>query len=139
MFAKECEGTVQLFPEYAEGLKDIEGFSHIILLYRFHFAPHFSLLVKPFLEDTVHGVFATRSPQRPNAIGLSVVRLIGRKENVLKIAGVDILDGTLLIDIKPYSGLFDRISGARSGWHDAIDETTAQRRGMRRYKRKQSG
>jgi tRNA-Thr(GGU) m(6)t(6)A37 methyltransferase TsaA len=110
-------GQVEVYPEYAEGLQDIEGFSHIILLYVFHCSEGFALRVKPFLDDQVHGLFATRYPYRPNAIGLSVVRLRAREQNLLEIDGVDVLDGTPLLDIKPCVPEFDSTPGARIGWY----------------------
>jgi len=110
------KGTVELKAEYAEGLKDIEGFSHIILLYHFNLLKGFSLAVKPFLDDNLHGVFATRSPCRPNAIGLSTVRLIRIENNTLHVEDVDIIDGTPLLDIKPYVPKFDYRRTNRIGW-----------------------
>lgn len=112
----EARGEIELFPEYEEGLKDIVGFSHLIILYWFHRAEGHSLLVKPFLDDTPRGLFATRYPTRPNPIGLSVVRLLERKGNILQIAEVDVLDGTPLLDIKPYVPQFDERKEATIGW-----------------------
>ncbi len=112
----EAEGEIELFPEYEEGLKDIDGFSHLIILYWFHRAESHSLLVKPFLDDEPHGLFATRYPARPNPIGLSVVRLLERRGNILQIAEVDVLDGTPLLDIKPYVPQFDERKEATIGW-----------------------
>ncbi len=97
-----ARGEVEVFKEYEEGLEDIEGFSHIILIYQFHKSEGYSLKVKPYLDDKLRGLFATRAPKRPNQIGLSVVKLLMRKENILFIEGIDILDGTPLLDIKPY-------------------------------------
>lgn len=112
----EGRGEIQVLPEYEAGLKDIDGFSHLILLYYFHRAKRYSLSVKPFLDDTPRGLFATRYPARPNPIGLSVVRLLERKGNILQIAEVDVLDGTPLLDIKPYVPQFDERKGATVGW-----------------------
>ncbi|MGD8366764.1 MAG: tRNA (N6-threonylcarbamoyladenosine(37)-N6)-methyltransferase TrmO [Desulfobacterales bacterium] len=114
--ARGVEGTVELRPEYAEGLKDLDGFSHIYLLYHFHQSRGFSLTVTPFLDKTPRGLFATRAPKRPNAIGLSVVRLDRIEGNVLYILDVDILDGTPLLDIKPYVRQFDAADNPSSGW-----------------------
>ena len=111
-------GKVELFPQFADGLEDIEGFSHLILVYVFHRSSGFSLQVMPFLDDKVRGLFATRYPRRPNPIGLSTVRLLTRDENVLEIEGVDVLDGTPLLDIKPYMPEFDIRSDVRSGWYE---------------------
>jgi tRNA-Thr(GGU) m(6)t(6)A37 methyltransferase TsaA len=109
-------GTIEIFPEYAEGLTDIGGFSHLILLYHLHLIQKSSLVVKPFLDTVTHGVFATRSPGRPNHIGLSIVRLIKVTDNVLHIQDMDILDGTPLFDIKPYVPDFDQRTDCRIGW-----------------------
>jgi tRNA-Thr(GGU) m(6)t(6)A37 methyltransferase TsaA len=133
VYAKGCKGRIELFPEYADGLRDLEGFSHLYLIYQFHRAEPVKLIVKPFLQDVEHGVFATRSPRRPNAIGLSVVRLERRDGNVLYVDGVDILDGTPLLDIKPYTAKFDRFDTERNGWQDEVDGETAQREGRREY------
>jgi tRNA-Thr(GGU) m(6)t(6)A37 methyltransferase TsaA len=114
--AQNVEGTVEVFPQYAEGLKDLEGFSHVILLYHFHLCRRFSLKVKPFLDDPLHGVFATRAPARPNSIGISVVQLIEVEKAELHIQDVDIVDGTPLLDIKPYVPEFDCRKADRIGW-----------------------
>jgi len=113
------KGAVEVYPEYAEGLQDLEGFSHIFLLYVFHKSSSYSLLVKPLLDDQLRGVFATRHPARPNPIGMSVVRLIARQGNTLEVEGVDMLDGTPLLDIKPYVTYFDVRTDTRSGWYPA--------------------
>ena len=110
-------GTIEVLPEFAEGLKDLEGFSHIILLYHFHRVQEAKLVVTPFLDSRPRGVFATRAPKRPNPIGLSVVRLVSIEGNVLQIENVDIIDGTPLLDIKPYVPEFDEHSSEiRVGW-----------------------
>lgn len=114
--ASQETGTIEIYPQYAEGLRDIEGFSHIILLYHFHLAKAGPLLVKPFLDDQTRGVFATRSPSRPNPIGLSTVQLTRIEGNILHIKGVDILDGTPVLDIKPYLPQFDHRIPCRIGW-----------------------
>ena len=111
-----ANGQVEVFKEYQEGLEDIEGFSHIILIYWFHKSKGYSLKVKPFLDDTLRGVFATRAPSRPNQIGLSVVRLLERKENILYVKGIDVLDGTPLIDIKPHVPDFELGEMVKIGW-----------------------
>jgi len=132
-YAKGCKGRAEVFPEFAAGLRDLEGFSHVYLIYHFHQAGPAKLMVKPFLQDVERGVFATRAPCRPNAIGLSVVELVRREGNVLHLGGVDILDGTPLLDIKPYTAKFDRFETVRNGWQDEVDEETARRRGRRGY------
>jgi tRNA-Thr(GGU) m(6)t(6)A37 methyltransferase TsaA len=111
-------GKVEVFEEFADGLKDLEGFSHIILLFLFHRSEGFKLRVKPFLEDEVHGVFAVRAPKRPNPIGISIVRLLERKDNILSIDNPDMLDGTPLLDIKPYIPDFDAYPDAIAGWQE---------------------
>lgn len=112
----EIEGRVELLPEYEPGLVDIEGFSHIILLYVFDRAEAPQLSVTPFLDDQPHGLFATRHPFRPNPIGLSVVELLRREGSVLHVCGVDVLDGTPLLDLKPYIPQFDHHEATRTGW-----------------------
>lgn len=133
IYASGCCGHVVILPEYAQGLRDLEGFSHIYLIYDFHRAEGVKLTVKPFLQDLEYGVFATRAPCRPNSIGMSIVRLLSRQDNVLHLDWVDILDGTPLLDIKPYVARFDRIEHTHNGWHDGVDEETARRRGKREY------
>jgi tRNA-Thr(GGU) m(6)t(6)A37 methyltransferase TsaA len=126
-YKSEDVGEIEVFKEYEEGLKDIEGFSHLIILYEFHKSikrsvkkEHYlesrELLVKPYLDDVPRGVFATRSPNRPNPIGLTVVELLERKGNILKVKGIDMLDGTPLLDIKPYVPKFDKREKVRIGW-----------------------
>lgn len=137
-YAKGCRGRVEVFPEYAEGLKDLENFSHIYLLYHLHQAKSMTLIVRPFLQDVDRGVFSTRAPSRPNHIGLSIVELEKKEGNILYIDGVDILDGTPLIDIKPYSEKFDCIKTKRNGWQDEVDEETAHRRGRRGFRARHS-
>ena len=111
-------GQVIIHPEFADGLQDVEEFSNIILLYAFHQSEGYSLRVKPFLDDQLHGLFATRHPCRPNPIGLSIVRLLARRGHVLEIEGVDVLDGTPLLDIKPYVPDFDVRQDTRVGWYE---------------------
>ncbi len=110
------KGTVEVFKEYEKGLKDIEGFSHIMLVYYFHESDGYSLHVKPFLDDNEKGVFATRIHKRPNKIGISIVRLMSRSGNMLEIDGIDALDQTPLLDIKPYVPPFDNTEKVRIGW-----------------------
>lgn len=114
--ARGIPGTVEIFEEYKEGLLDINGFSHLFLVYAFHRCVSFTLTVTPFLDTIPHGVFATRAPKRPNAIGLSVVRLREVQKTTLSVEDVDILDGTPLLDVKPYVPVFDAYPGAKSGW-----------------------
>jgi tRNA (adenine37-N6)-methyltransferase len=133
IYAQGCQGWVEVWPEFAEGLRDLEGFSHLYLIYHFHCAELPKLLVKPFLQDALRGVFATRMPCRPNAIGLSIVQLVRHEGNILYLEDVDILDGTPLLDIKPYTARFDFIKTSRNGWQDEVDEETAMQRGTRGY------
>jgi len=114
--ANGVAGTLKSYDEFVPGLKDIEEFSHIILLYAFHRSDGYKLQVRPFLEDVVHGVFAVRAPKRPNPIGFSIVKLIKKEKNVLFIENVDVLNGTPLLDIKPYVPEFDCLTEASSGW-----------------------
>jgi len=114
--AKGTNGIVEIFPEYTEGLKDVEGFSHIILLYHFHLSKGSTLTVKPYMDNETHGVFAMRGPSRPNPIGVSVVCLVGVEGNMLHIRDVDIVDGTPVLDIKPYIPEFDIREVKRIGW-----------------------
>ena len=116
VFAKDAKGKVEVFPKYAAGLKDIDGFSHIILIYHFHLSEGYLLVAKPFLDDEEKGIFSIRHFRRPNPIGLSVVRLDRVKGNVLEVSEVDIRDGTPLLDIKPYVAQFDNRTDVKSGW-----------------------
>jgi tRNA-Thr(GGU) m(6)t(6)A37 methyltransferase TsaA len=117
-FRSEAVGRVEVSEEYAEGLSDTEGFSHLILLYHFHKSTGYQLMVKPFLDDQPRGLFATRYPARPNQIGLSVVKLLRREGNILFVEGIDVLDGTPLLDIKPYVPEFAANDPIRKGWLD---------------------
>jgi tRNA-Thr(GGU) m(6)t(6)A37 methyltransferase TsaA len=114
--AAGVKGTVVLDPSFQEGLKDLEEFSHVILVYFFHQAKSPVLLVKPFLDDVKHGVFSTRAPRRPNGIGISVVKLVAIEGNILEVENLDILDGTPLLDIKPYIPDFDEQEEVKIGW-----------------------
>jgi tRNA-Thr(GGU) m(6)t(6)A37 methyltransferase TsaA len=116
LYASGVEGRVEVFAEFTPGLKDIENFSHLILIYRFDRAGEIELVRPTFLDDEPHGVFASRHPCRPNGLGLSVVRLLRREGNVLHVGGIDVLDGTPLIDIKPYIPRFDSYPEASEGW-----------------------
>jgi tRNA (adenine37-N6)-methyltransferase len=120
-----ASGTVEVFPEYAEGLLDLEGFSHIFLLYHLHKAGKARLLVTPFLDSKPHGIFATRAPVRPNPIGLSVVRLSRIEGSLLRVDGLDILDGTPLLDLKPYIPSFDERAEYRTGWLEGVDSNAS--------------
>ncbi|MBK5208015.1 MAG: tRNA (N6-threonylcarbamoyladenosine(37)-N6)-methyltransferase TrmO [Flavobacteriaceae bacterium] len=116
--AKGVKGYIELFPEYTEGLTDLAEFSYITLLYHLHKINGYNLMVKPFMDNKEHGIFATKSPKRPNAIGLSTVKLLGIENNVIHIEMVDMLNGTPLIDIKPFFSKFDNRTNTKSGWLD---------------------
>ena len=130
VFAEGAEGSVEVFPQYADGLRDLEGFDRLWLIYWLHQAPPGPLRVIPFRDKTKRGVFATRAPCRPNAIGISCVRLLGLEDHSLRVAGVDMLDGTPLLDIKPYVPEFDSFPNAKAGWLDArrVDRIHADER-----------
>jgi tRNA (adenine37-N6)-methyltransferase len=126
--APDTEGEVEVYGDYAEGLRDLDKFSHIYLIYYFHKAPRTELQVVPFMDTEKRGVFSTRSPLRPSHIGMSIVNLISVDGNRLKIRGIDILDGTPLIDIKPFIPQFDCIQDAKSGWmRHSVDEIKMKR------------
>jgi len=113
---QNAKGIVELLPEFIRGLRDIEGFERIWLIYLLDRASAVQLVVRPYMDEMDRGVFATRSPVRPNHIGLSAVRLLSAEDNRLLIADVDMLDGTPLLDIKPYVPAFDSFEHARAGW-----------------------
>jgi len=117
-FGDNVEGTCVLLSKYEEGLRDLDGFSHAILIYHFHKARETKLFGKPFLEDSSHGIFAIRSPNRPNKVGFSVVKIKHIVKNKLVFTGVDMLDETPLLDIKPYVQYFDSRENVNSGWVD---------------------
>jgi tRNA-Thr(GGU) m(6)t(6)A37 methyltransferase TsaA len=129
--ATGVRGSVTVFPEYEDGLKDLEGFSRIYLIYLFHRSHGYNLEVMPFLDTVPRGVFSTRAPRRPNPVGISIVKLTGVHECTLDIEDIDIIDGTPLIDIKPYVPGFDCYPRESSGWltnRDSIKEAKADRR-----------
>ena len=115
-FRSKAMGRIEVFNKYKDGLSDIEGFSHLILIYRFNKSRGYSLKVKPFLDDQLHGLFATRYPRRPNQIGLTVVELLKREGNIMFVKGIDVVDGTPLLDIKPYVPAFGPKEKIRIGW-----------------------
>jgi tRNA-Thr(GGU) m(6)t(6)A37 methyltransferase TsaA len=126
-------GRVELFAEYSDGLRDLEGFSHIYLFYVFDRARDPRLIVQPYLDPEERGVFSTRAPCRPNPLGLSLVRLVRREGAILHVEDLDVLDGTPLLDIKPFLRQLDSRDDARSGWFEGVDEATARRLGTRRH------
>jgi tRNA (adenine37-N6)-methyltransferase len=116
LYAPDAEAAVEVFGDYAAGLKDVETFSHLYLLYYFDRAGEVELVRRTFLDDTPRGVYASRHPCRPNGIGLSIVRLLRREGNVLVVGGIDVLDRTPLLDIKPYIPRYDTVESASNGW-----------------------
>lgn len=131
--AAGVRGRVEILAEYAAGLDDLDGFSHVILLYHFHRAGLPQLSVVPFMDTQPRGLFATRAPRRPNAIGLSVVRLVAVEGTTLHIENVDVLDGTPLLDLKPYVPDFDQPAEARTGWLAATGDEVERRRADDRF------
>lgn len=132
--AAGVRGTIEVFPGYEKGLLDLDGFSHIILLYHFHRSKGFEMEVMPFLDVIRHGVFATRAPRRPNAIGLSVVRLTQIVETrILQVENVDMVDGTPLLDIKPYAAAFDHHETDSSGWLQKAAECSKNKKSDSRF------
>ena len=128
------KGTVEVFEEFRAGLMDLDGFSHIILLYHFHCSQGFALSVVPFLDPEARGLFATRAPKRPNPIGLSVVQLDEVEGGVLHIRNVDVLDGTPLLDIKPHVPEFDNQTGVRTGWLESLGKAVTEKKSDDRFK-----
>jgi tRNA-Thr(GGU) m(6)t(6)A37 methyltransferase TsaA len=132
--AEGVQETVEIKPEYTEALKDLDGFSHIILLYHFHQRQRIKLEVNPFMDKESHGVFSTRAPSRPNSIGISVVKLNRIEGTTLHIENVDILDGTPLLDIKPYVPEFDVHQADRIGWLERAAGNVKVKRADKRFK-----
>ena len=128
------KGIVEIFEEYHDGLKDLDGFSHIILIYEFHRSEGFTLEVIPFMDTVVRGLFATRAPKRPNRIGLSTVHLDKIENGSIHIQNVDILSGTPLIDIKPYVPEFDSHVDIRTGWLEHARKTVGHKKSDKRFK-----
>lgn len=127
-------GEVHIYEEFVDGLKDLDGFSHIYLLYFFHKVKEYKLRVVPFLDTAEHGIFATRAPVRPNPVGISIVKLLTIDGNVLTVDGIDVLDDTPLIDIKPYVERFDKIEAPMNGWLDQCPENLKAKRSDNRFK-----
>ena len=115
-FSSDITGTIKILPDYLNGLKGLKEFSHLILIYHFHLAKTEKLISRPFLEDKEHGIFAIRSPNRPNHIGISIVKLLKIKKNIITFSEIDILDQTPLLDIKPFISHFDIREGVKNGW-----------------------
>jgi tRNA-Thr(GGU) m(6)t(6)A37 methyltransferase TsaA len=117
-FSPNSRGNVEVYPEYSDGLKDVEGFSHLILIYHFHKAEGYQLITKPFLDKEKRGIFSIRYFTRPNPIGISIVRLLKMNGSVLEVGEIDMLDETPLLDIKPYVPQFDIKENVRNGWYN---------------------
>ena len=137
--AQGISGTVELQAQYEDGLKDLEGFSHIILIYHFHLSEGYSLQVKPFLDDTPRGLFAVRAPRRPNPIGISVVRLERIEGTTLHVSNIDIVDKTPLLDIKPCVPDFDALKDVRIGWLADRSEHAVHKKSDERFKSENKG
>lgn len=131
--AAGIKGRVVVFDEFKAGLRDLEGFSHIFLLYLFHKSKGYNLLVKPYLDSVQRGLFATRAPKRPNPIGISLVQLDGIEGNVLHIQNVDILNETPLLDIKPYIPQFDILDPVRIGWLEQAKDRMSKQKSDDRF------
>lgn len=133
VFCEGVEGTVVVDEEYAEGLANLDEFSHVYLFYYFHLTTETRLRRKPYLSDEEKGIFAMRAQSRPNKLGMSLVRLLGIDGNVLRVADLDVIDGTPLLDIKPYIQRFDSRDDVVSGWQDAVSDQEAGERGKRGF------
>ncbi len=131
--ARDVPGSIDLHPDYTAGLQDLNEFSHIILVYHFHRSQGFQLRVVPFLDQDQRGLFSTRAPRRPNAIGLSIVRLKAINGPGLQILDVDVLDGTPLLDLKPYVPAFDAFPDAKVGWLTGRDEGVRGKKSDERF------
>ena len=131
--AAGIKGTIELFEEYRAGLKDLDGFSHIILLYHLHRSRGFNLQVIPYMDTKSRGLFATRAPKRPNPIGLSIVQLDRIETGVLYVQNLDVLDGTPLLDIKPYVPEFDRQLQIRTGWLEQFKDSVDSQKSDNRF------
>ncbi len=133
VFSRDIAGTVVIDAAYVDGLAGLDGFSHIYLFFYFHQSQKTRLRLQPYLLDEEQGIFATRAPHRPNKLGMSLVRLVKIEGNVLHIKDVDVLDGTPLLDIKPFVPRFDMRENARSGWQETVSDDEASVRGLRDY------
>jgi len=132
--ASGVKGQVEIYKKYLPALSDLEGFSHIYLLYHFHLTKSVQLKVIPFLDDQERGLFATRAPKRPNPIGLSVVKLIHVEENILYVENIDVIDGTPLLDIKPYVREMEAVKDLRIGWLEKYKSKISSRLSDQRFK-----
>ena len=135
--AIDVPGQLVIDAQYEDGLCDLDGFSHLILLYHFHLSKGYSLMVRPFLDTVQRGLFSTRAPRRPNPIGLSIVRLDRIDGRTLHVLDVDVVDGTPLLDIKPYVPTFDVRSDARAGWLERSQEQSTSLKSDQRFREKE--
>ncbi len=131
--AKGIEGTIEINAEFTEGLKDLDGFSHIVLIYLFHQSNGYNLQVIPFMDDKIHGVFSTRAPRRPNPIGMSVVKLNKIVNNILYIENIDVLNGTPVLDVKPFIPDVDSPKVTKLGWLDGRSKKMADKKSDNRF------
>jgi len=131
--ATNITGTAEIYEEFVAGLQDLDGFSHIILLYHLHRVEGYSLTVKPFMDDNTHGLFSTRAPRRPNPIGLSVVRLHTIEGNILYLENLDMLDGSPLLDIKPFIPDVDCVKATDIGWLTSKSDKFTEARSDKRF------
>lgn len=131
--AKGIKGEIEIFHEFTDGLKDLDGFSHIILIYHFHLSDGFELQVKPFMDDKIHGVFSIRAPKRPNSIGFSVVKLNKMVDNILHIENIDVIDGTPLLDIKPFIPEVDAPKAEKLGWLEGKSDKMGHKQSDKRF------
>ena len=131
--ASHVRGKLVINPKFSAGIADLDGFSHVYLIYHFHQVQDYEMIVTPFLDEKPHGIFATRAPKRPNPIGLSIVKLVSIEENVLIIDNVDMLDGTPILDIKPYVPAFDQQNHIRVGWLTGRDDDVKTKRSDERF------
>lgn len=132
--AKDVTAAIEVFPEYADGLADLEGFSHIYVIFHLHRVRGYKLKVIPFLDTVERGIFATRSPARPNPIGLSVAEIVSVKNNIIEIRGVDMLNGSPVIDIKPFVPEFEDYTGIRKGWFEGKTRNASKIVSDKRFK-----
>lgn len=127
------EGILEILPDYVVGLRDLDGFSHLYAIYFFHKAQDWKPLVIPFLDDVERGIFATRAPKRPNPVGLSLLEILSVKENLVRVKNIDILDGTPLLDIKPFVPQFEPAEGIRIGWLESYVNQVNRKRSDQRF------
>jgi len=132
--AKDVKGYIEIYSDYVPGLKDLNGFSHIYVIYKFHKNKDYSLLVKPFLDNTERGLFSTRAPKRPNQIGLSIFKIESINNEKIYVSGIDVLDQTPLLDIKPYVSKFDAINDSKNGWLENVMRKSEEQKSDKRFK-----